>query len=126
MTYRNIHEHRPREQVTELQVKLSDAQKEIAELKLRLGEESGVPMQPIVEVDGVMRFQENPLVRYLLHSHPHVDLNSIAGLSEAKHRWQLAQLIGYSVSGGGGLDYADIQQRDIADRLAAELLEKDE
>lgn len=66
------------------------------------------PMQPIVLAeDGVIRFQENRIVRDLLKTST-LDLNQIAlrGYTPAEHM-QLAQLIGYSVSGFGDLSYAD-------------------
>jgi hypothetical protein len=71
------------------------------------------PMQP-VEWDGrgVIRFQANPIVRYLLDeaSARGVDLNFLArqsnGQQWTKGDWEhFAQLIGYSVSGWGSLGY---------------------
>ena len=65
------------------------------------------PMQPIEKKDGVIRFKENAIVRFLLDAGPN-DLNSIALMSFSvdDHR-QLAQLIGYSVSGYGDLNYCE-------------------
>ena len=67
-------------------------------------------MQPIVRAsDGRIRFQENAIVRYLLDRASKgvkTDLNDIACMdfSDAD-RQQLAQLIGYSVSGYHELPY---------------------
>ena len=68
------------------------------------------PMQPlIVAKDGVIRFKENAIIRYLVDKEI-INLNDV-------HRWaaindwskedqmQLAQLMGYSISGYGELDY---------------------
>lgn len=65
------------------------------------------PMQPIVMVGKVARFKENKIVRMLLDTHPNMDLNKIACMSFSRaDRNQLAQLIGYSVSGFGDLGYS--------------------
>jgi len=64
------------------------------------------PMQPIVWVGDVIRFQQNKLVTYLL-DHGGLDMNDLAlveGVTRAD-REQFAQLIGYSVSGFGELGY---------------------
>lgn len=72
------------------------------------------PMQPVVwDGKGTIRFQENPIVRYLLDeaSAKGIDLNHLArvwsaGMPWTKGDWeQFAQLIGYSVSGWGSLSY---------------------
>ena len=65
------------------------------------------PVQPVYfDEHGVVRFKENPIVRYLLDAGP-FDMNSIAMLPgiDANDREQFAQLIGYSVSGAGDLSY---------------------
>lgn len=67
-----------------------------------------VPMQPItIAADGVVRFRENAIVRFLLDRGP-FNMNHIAMLPgiPQEDRAQFAQLIGYSVSGYGDLDYA--------------------
>lgn len=65
-----------------------------------------VPMQPIVMVNGVARFRENKLVRFLLENGG-IDMNRLAMVKcPREDRAQLAQLIGYSVSGYGDLDYS--------------------
>lgn len=64
------------------------------------------PMQPIVMDRKVARFKKNAIVRFLLDSGPN-DLGTIALMPFSKEdRAQLAQLIGYSVSGFGELPYA--------------------
>ncbi|ROF70398.1 hypothetical protein BL144_00021030 [Klebsiella pneumoniae] len=68
-----------------------------------------VPMQPLViDAYGTLRFKQNAIVRKLLdHSTAHgYGLNEIA-LDEytADEHMQLAQLIGYSLSGYGTLSY---------------------
>lgn len=79
------------------------------------------PMQPIVLVKGVARFKANALVRYLLDNGG-LDLNDLAKLPNIpdEDHAQLAQLIGYSVSGYGDLSYAvDVE---AADAKVRELL----
>lgn len=63
------------------------------------------PVQPLVEVDGVVRFKENAIVRTLLDAGP-LDMNRIAAMafSQEDHE-QFAQLIGYSLSGFAELSY---------------------
>ncbi len=67
------------------------------------------PVQPIVRArDGVYRFKRNQIVRDLLDfSQQHgFGLNEIAAREyDRNDREQLAQLIGYSVSGAGDLSY---------------------
>lgn len=68
-----------------------------------------LPMQPLViDAHGTLRFKENPIVRDLLdYATEHgYGLNEIA-LEEfdAEDQMQLAQLIGYSLSGYGTLSY---------------------
>lgn len=83
-------------------------------------------MQPIVlDEDGVARFQENRIVRDLLKSGA-INLNDIAiraahGEYTDAEQMQLAQLIGYSVSGFGDLSYADKGVVRRADRKAESL-----
>lgn len=66
-----------------------------------------LPMQPIVVAkDGVVRFRRNAIVEYLLDRGP-FDMNHLGRLDFPREdRAQFAQLIGYSVAGYGGLDYA--------------------
>lgn len=57
--------------------------------------------------NGVVRFQENAIVRYLLE-HGGLDMNKLATLPfNDEDRRQFAQLIGYSQSGYGDLSYVD-------------------
>lgn len=71
------------------------------------------PMQPVVwDGRGVIRFQENPIVSFLLDwaSSRGMNLNELAVLSESegwtRNDWEhFAQLHGYSVSGWGSLSY---------------------
>lgn len=76
-----------------------------------------MPLQPIeIASDGVVRFRENRIVRWLLDAGP-FDMNQIAmlpGISNAE-RMQFAQLIGYSVSGAGDLSYFDMETCDLMD-----------
>jgi len=82
------------------------------------------PMQPLVLTGVVIRFKENAIVRYLV-SYGGIDLNKIATMNfEREDREQLAQLIGYSVSGFGDLGYADKKTVATADALAAKMLRK--
>lgn len=67
-----------------------------------------LPLQPVYkDKHGVMRFQENIIVRHLL-DHGGIDLNALAAMGFPKEDWmQFAQLIGYSISGFGELNYVD-------------------
>lgn len=80
------------------------------------------PMQPLVrDKQGVIRFQENKIVRFLLDAGP-FDLNQLGLMQfDDDDRMQLAQLIGYSVSGFGELDYAADEVVKAADDLADKL-----
>ena len=90
------------------------------------------PMQPIVMSKrkqdgpfGVIRFQENAIVRFLLDwaSQRGMDLNALALMEfSAEDRMQFAQLIGYSVSGFGELSYARPVVIREADAAAEKLL----
>lgn len=68
-----------------------------------------LPMQPLViDAHGTLRFKENPIVRALLdYATEHgYGLNEIAIEEfDAENQMQLAQLIGYSLSGYGTLSY---------------------
>lgn len=62
------------------------------------------PIQPAVMDGNVVRFKENAIVRYLLDKGG-IDLNHLAMQQDfSRDDWvQFNQLIGYSVSGWGGL-----------------------
>ncbi len=87
------------------------------------------PDQPVeLDPEGVARFKENKLVRMLLNHGraTGLGLNELAMQTYHKEEYrddwnQLAQLIGYSVSGYGDLSYADEERVARADQLAEEL-----
>jgi hypothetical protein len=82
------------------------------------------PMQPLVWDKGVIRFKRNALVCYLL-DHGGIDLNQLAGVRASREdREQLAQLIGYSVSGFGDLNYARRSTVARADDLADKIYKR--
>lgn len=64
------------------------------------------PIQPLSkDAHGVLRFKRNAIVCYLL-DHGGIDLNQIGAMEFTKEdRQQFAQLIGYSLSGYGELNY---------------------
>ncbi|EOI3527718.1 hypothetical protein ACMSYW_000893 [Cronobacter dublinensis] len=81
------------------------------------------PMQPLViDAKGTLRFKENPIVRKLLDysTDRGYGLNEMA-LEEfdAEDRMQLAQLIGYSLSGYGSLSYVSDESYERAASMAA-------
>jgi len=85
------------------------------------------PMQPIEYVDGIIRFKANRIVAHLVDNGS-IDLNAIARMAargEAgftqEDQEQLAQLLGYSVSGFGDLPYASEETVAAADEIAAQL-----
>ena len=86
---------------------------------------AGQPMQPIVFAErGVIRFKQNAIVRHLLDyaSSRGCSLNELARMDFSDDdRMQLAQLIGYSVSGYGDLSYASRESVERADAIAAAL-----
>lgn len=99
----------------------------LAHIKSNLGEgQMKHPMQPIqFDAHGVIRFKPNKIVQYMLDaggSGKKFDLNSltIMGFSDEDFE-QLAQLIGYSVSGFGSLSYASQETVDAADEIAEQL-----
>ena len=62
------------------------------------------PIQPLYKDDhGVIRFKENKIVCFLVERY---GLNELSSLTFPDEDWeQLAQLIGYSLSGFGDLSY---------------------
>ena len=89
-------------------------------------EELEHPLQPIgLDKHGVARFKENAIVRFLLDAGP-FDLNQIACMKfSAEDHSQLAQLIGYSVSGFGDLSYANEDVVSRADAIADRIIENE-
>jgi len=75
------------------------------------------PIQPLVRVDGIIRFKENKIVRYLLDNGG-IDLNKLAvlGFDQGDHE-QFAQLIGYSLGGFADLSYVSDETYDLAESL---------
>ncbi len=84
------------------------------------------PVQPIVRAkDGVYRFKRNQIVRDLLEFAQvrGFGLNEIACREyDRNDREQLAQLIGYSVSGAGDLSYMRRSLIAAADRKVVRLI----
>lgn len=82
------------------------------------------PMQPMeFDRDGVLRFKKNAIIDWLFNT-GRLDLNLIAAteFSDEDQR-QLAQLLGYSVSGYGDLSYVSRKHISDVDALAAEIPE---
>lgn len=80
------------------------------------------PMQPIVRADdGVIRFKANAILKWAVDT-KRLNLNEIAEHNFPEDdRMQLAQLIGYSVSGYGDLSYASEESVAAADAIAEKL-----
>ena len=75
------------------------------------------PIQPIVDDNGILRFNPNEIVQYLLDNGG-IDLNDLARIPfDQNDRVQFAQLIGYSLSGFGELSYVDDQSYEAAERM---------
>lgn len=75
------------------------------------------PMQPVVNVDGVLRFKANNIVRFLLDRGPN-DLHALGSIRYlfSQEDWdQFMQLIGYSVSGYGDLSTVSRESVEAAD-----------
>lgn len=66
-----------------------------------------LPRQPLKkDKNGHVRFVSNRIVRFLLDSHPSIDMNELAFMPFSKEEeMQFAQLIGYSLNGYGELSY---------------------
>jgi hypothetical protein len=84
------------------------------------------PMQPIVWVNGTIRFKENAILRWAVDS-GRLSLNEIALETRAQgfskeDQMQLAQLIGYSVSDYGDLPYASKESVAEADAIAEQMI----
>ncbi len=84
------------------------------------------PTQPLeLDKEGIMRFKQNSIVRFLLDSHPAQDLNSITAFGNfpPEDYKQLMQLIGYSISGYGDLNIATTDEEiEQLDELTAKML----
>lgn len=81
------------------------------------------PMQPLVrDKNGTVRFKANKIIEWLFES-SRLDLNMIAtmGFSD-EDNMQIAQLLGYSVSGFGDLSYADPKVVAAADKRAEKMV----
>lgn len=80
------------------------------------------PIQPLVfDPNGILRFKENAIVRTLLETSP-LNLNTIASMPFSdEDREQLAQLIGYSLSGFGELSYVKDATYALAEAAAEPL-----
>lgn len=78
------------------------------------------PMQGIyIAPDGVVRFRQNQIVRFLLDNSRH-NLNELTLMGFSDEDWiQFHQLTGYSVSGYGDLSVVPQAVRDAADHRAA-------
>lgn len=75
------------------------------------------PMQPLVMDGATIRFKRNKLVEFLL-DHGGIDLNQLAAMQFTdEDRCQFAQLIGYSLSGFGELNYVNDRMWARAERL---------
>ena len=80
------------------------------------------PMQPLVrDKNGVIRFQKNAIIDWLFET-GRLDLNQLATMKFSKDdHMQIAQLLGYSVSGFGDLSYVDEHTLRVADNRARRL-----
>ena len=82
------------------------------------------PIQPVVLDGKVKRFQRNAIVQFLLDQPGGVDMNTLACMDFSKEdRQQFAQLIGYSLSGYGELQYVDEYAYATADSMSDGLSE---
>ncbi len=85
------------------------------------------PMQEVtLDEHGTARFRENRIVKFLLDWGP-FDMNELGNLFGNREEFredeeQLAQLIGYSVSGFGDLPYASEDVINEADAQVEEML----
>lgn len=82
-------------------------------------------MQPVyIDKEGVARFKKNEIISYLFERGL-IDLNALAIMKfNNDDRVQLAQQLGYSVSGFGDLSYADPFVVEKADAKVARLLDR--
>jgi hypothetical protein len=80
---------------------------------------SELPLQPLaLDEDGVMRFQANAIVRYLLDAGP-FGMNDLANIPfSVEDQEQFAQLIGYSLCGFRELSYVRDETYEAAHGVA--------
>ncbi len=82
---------------------------------------SYTPQPLIVLDDGVVRFRENKIVRFLLDAGP-FDMNQLAMMPFGQEDYeQFAQLIGYSVSEFGELSYVSPEIVEMVGQQASEI-----
>lgn len=82
------------------------------------------PTQPLVLVNGVVRFKGNKIVERLFEERV-IDLNKIVGWDlPAEDFEQFWQLLGYSVSGYGELSFIRPETVEPADKAADEMLKR--
>lgn len=98
-------------------------------MKTKTKPETHHPIQP-TEVDshGTLRFKRNAIVEHLLEvgSKHGASLNDLACMSFSAEDWQqVAQLIGYSLSGYSSLSYVDDEAFGAAQKMADEGLSED-
>ena len=75
------------------------------------------PIQPLENINGMIRFKENKIVRYLLDNGG-IDLNKLAVMDfDDNDREQLSQLIGYSLSGYGDLSHVSDESYYVAEAM---------
>lgn len=74
------------------------------------------PIQPLEkDARGVLRFKQNAIVAFLI-DHGGIDLNGLARMHfQDEDRVQLAQLIGYSLSGFSELSYVSDEDMEAAE-----------
>lgn len=83
------------------------------------------PNQPIEYEDNVIRFKKNAIIRYMLDAGGEgrrFDLNDLHSMPFSREdHIQLAQLIGYSVSGFGELSFVPKKLVNECDEIALKL-----
>lgn len=105
---------------------IPDAARAVAEEAVAV-ERERPPMQPLVlDLDGVLRFKANVIVRFLLDAGS-FDMDKLALMNfKDEDREQFAQLIGYSLSGFGELSYVSDGAYKRAERAAGDVLARGE
>ena len=78
-----------------------------------------IPMQPIEDAGGFLRFKANAIVQHLLSTHLSCDLNKLSRMDFTdEDRMQFAQLIGYSVGGYADLSYVSDESYEAVEKAA--------